>query len=302
MAGQEAAQVASAMALTDADWLFPTYRDHAAKIVHGVDPASVFASVGGKPAGNAVPEDVTVLPEYIPIATQIPQATGAAMAARYRGDDTAFLCYFGDGATSEGDFHEGLNVAGVFDAPVVFFCNNNQWAISTPVERQTASATIAEKAHAYGFPGVRVDGLDPLAVYRVTRDAIETARNPGATEARPTLIEAVQYRYGAHSTADDPSVYRDDVPRDWQDRDPLDRYAVFLRRAGHLDAGRAAGIEDRVERRIEDAVAAAEAMESDPDAMFKAAYAESEAGLETQRDHLTALRDRYGDVELAGGP
>ena len=301
MAGQEAAQVASAMALDAADWLYPTYRDHAAKIVHGMDPASIFASVGGKPAGYVAPEGVNVMPEYIPIATQIPHATGAGMAARYRGEDTAVLCYFGDGATSEGDFHEGLNFAGVFDAPVVFFCNNNQWAISTPVERQTASETIAEKAHAYGFAGVRVDGMDPLAVYQATREALEKARSPGPNEARPTLIEAVQYRYGAHSTADDPSVYRDDVPDRWEERDPLDRYRAYLRRQRHLDDERESDIEDRVDRRIEAAVAEAEAIQPDPAEMFDSVYAEPTPELEDQRADLEALRERYGDVELAGG-
>ncbi|SDN17853.1 pyruvate dehydrogenase E1 component alpha subunit [Halogranum gelatinilyticum] len=296
LAGQEAAQVASAYALGTQDWLFPTYRDHAAKVVRGVPIESLLLTMMGHGDGYAIPEGVNVMPEYIPIATQLPQAAGAAMASRYLGEDSVYCCYFGDGATSEGDFHEGMNFAGVFDAPVVFFCNNNQWAISVPRERQTASETIAQKADAYGFDGVQVDGTDPLAVYVATREAVRKARDPGPGEARPTLIEAVQYRFGAHTTADDPDVYREGVPEEWRDRDPIPRYERFLRDRGLLDDATEEAITERIEEQLADAIAAAESTTAEsPGAMFEHVYAEPTPELERQRAELEALVERYGE-------
>jgi pyruvate dehydrogenase E1 component alpha subunit len=299
--GHEAAQVASAHALGDDDWCYPTYRDHAAKYVRGMDLATMLQAMRGHGDGYRVAEGVNVMPEYIPIATQVPQAVGAAWAGRLQGRDDVTLCYLGDGATSEGDFHEGLNFAGVFDTPTVFFCTNNQWAISVPRERQTASETIAGKAHAYGFEGVQVDGTDPLAVYEVTRMAIEKARDPLGDERRPTLVEAVTYRTGAHSTADDPSRYRDGVPEEWRDRDPLERYESFLRAHGLLDDDRAAAAEERAREAVADAVDRAEAARDDPDAMFEHVYAESTADLERQRADLERLRETYGDEAFTEG-
>ncbi|SFL65971.1 pyruvate dehydrogenase E1 component alpha subunit [Halogranum rubrum] len=296
LAGQEASQVASAYALDAQDWLYPTYRDHAAKVVRGVPIESLLLTMMGHGDGYRVPEGVNVMPEYIPIATQIPQAAGAAMASRYLDEDSVYCCYFGDGATSEGDFHEGLNFAGVFDAPVVFFCNNNQWAISVPREKQTASETIAQKADAYGFEGIQVDGTDPLAVYVATREAVEKARNPGPGETRPTLIEAVQYRFGAHTTADDPDVYREGVPDEWRDRDPIPRYETFLRETGRLDDETKAEIEDRIESRLADAIETAESTTPEPvSAMFEHVYAEPTPELDRQREELERLVERYGE-------
>ena len=297
MTGQEGSQVASGYALAEGDWLFPTYRDHAAKYVHGVDLASLLAPAAGSREGHAVPDGVNALPEYIPIATQIPQAMGMAWGHKLQGEpDRAVLCHFGDGATSEGDFHEGLNFAGVFDVPAVFFCNNNQWAISTPAERQTASDTLAGKARAYGVEGVRVDGMDPLAVYQVTREALAKAKRPGPGELRPTLVESVQYRYGAHTTADDPSVYRDESEvEEWRQRDPVDRLETFLSDRGILDERRQSEIEGRVEARIEEAINRVESLGSDPDRMFEHVYESTPARLERQRDRLESLREQYGD-------
>jgi len=254
----------------------------------------------GNEAGNAPPEDVQVFSMAVPIATQIPHATGAAWAAKLRGDDAVVLTSFGDGATSEGDFHEGLNFAGVFDTPNVFFCNNNQWAISMPRERQTASATLAGKAAAYGFDGVQVDGMDPLAVYQVTSEAVEKARNPGEGELRPTLVEAVQYRFGAHTTADDPSVYRDEqeVQR-WKDKDPIPRLEAFLRERGVLADERVAAIEESVQAEVANAIETAESTERpSPEEMFAHVYAEMPNRLEQQVNYLRDLRDRHGDEEL----
>ncbi|WP_246998183.1 pyruvate dehydrogenase (acetyl-transferring) E1 component subunit alpha [Halosolutus gelatinilyticus] len=297
MTGQEGAQVATSYALEKRDWLFPTYREHAAKYVHGMRLESLLKPLRGHRDGYAIPDDVNVLPEYIPIATQLPQAVGMAWGNELQGrTDRAVLCHFGDGATSEGDFHEGLNFAGVFDVPAVFVCNNNQWAISVPRDRQTASETIAQKAQAYGIEGVRVDGLDPLAVYEVTREALKKAKNPTDDERRPTLIEAVQYRYGAHTTADDPSVYREDDEADaWRRKDPLDRLRNYLYSEGILDEEREADIDERIGAQIDDAIEAAENADADPDSIFEHVYDELPDRLREQRDELNALREKYGD-------
>ena len=291
MTGQEGAQVGSAYALEEADWLFPTYREHAAAHVRGVDLASILLAIAGHREGYAYPEDVNVLPPYVPIATQVPQAMGLAWGEQLQGrDDVVALCHFGDGATSEGDFHEGLNFAGVFDAPVVFFCNDNGWAISTPRERQTASANLAQKAAAYGFPGLRVDGMDPLAVYEVTRMAVEKARDPEPGQARPTLIEAVQYRLGAHTTADDPSRYREEEEAErWRERDPVPRLENYLYGQGILDDDRRAEIEADVEAEIAEAVEAAEAVEPDVEGLVEHVYEDVPAHLREQAEELAAV-------------
>ncbi|MFB6168119.1 MAG: pyruvate dehydrogenase (acetyl-transferring) E1 component subunit alpha [Haloferacaceae archaeon] len=296
MAGQEAAQVGSTHAIADRDWIFPSYREHAASHVHGVELAAILRYWMGDERG-ARHEDANVFPLAIPIATQIPHAVGFGWAAALSGDDLVTVAHFGDGATSEGDFHEALNFAGVFDVPTVFLCHNNQWAISVPRERQTASETLAGKADAYGFEGVRVDGMDPLATYTVVEAAVERARHGAADEPRPTLVEAVQYRFGAHTTADDPSVYRDDAEVErWRRRDPIPRYETFLRDTGRLDDERVATIESEVEATVADAVERAEETRRDRvEAMFEHVYADLPPALERQRDALRDLYDRVGE-------
>ncbi|WP_138007551.1 pyruvate dehydrogenase (acetyl-transferring) E1 component subunit alpha [Halalkalirubrum salinum] len=300
LSGQEAAQIGSAHALGDDDWLFPSYREHGASFVRGIPLDQTLLYWMGHEAGNKVPDDVNVFPVAVPIATQTLHATGAAWAASLKGDtDTAMLCYFGDGATSEGDFHEALNFAGVFDTPSVFFCNNNQWAISVPREHQTASETIAQKATAYGFEGVQVDGMDPLAVYKVTREALEkaTAAAPPDSGRRPTLIEAVQYRFGAHTTADDPSVYRDaeEVER-WQAKDPIPRLESFCRDRGLLDDESIEAIDTDVTDRVAEAIESAESVARPlPEALFESVYETMPDRHHDQLAEIEALRAEHGD-------
>ncbi|MFW6265783.1 MAG: thiamine pyrophosphate-dependent dehydrogenase E1 component subunit alpha, partial [Halanaeroarchaeum sp.] len=220
--------------------------------------------------------------------------------AKLHGDDCVVAVHFGDGATSEGDVHEAMNVAGVFDLPIIFVCHNNQWAISVPRERQTASATIAQKATAYGFDGVQVDGMDPLAVYQVTREAVQKTKDPGEDEPRPTLIEAVQYRFGAHTTADDPTVYRDDdeVER-WKQKDPIPRLETYLLDTGRLTEADVEEITEEVETAVADAIDVAESHHRpEPTEMFEHAYAEMPAHVREQLETFETIRETYGDDAL----
>ena len=230
--GQEAAQVGSAFALGREDLAFPSFRELAAAVVRGVDVVEYLQYHRGTWHGGPYdPYASGFAPICVPVATQIVHAVGWALGVKLDGRSACSIAYFGDGSASEGDFHEAANLAAVFTAPVVFFCQNNGWAISVPPEEQYV-APIADRAAGYGFPGIRVDGNDVLAVYRVTNEAAERARSGGG----PTLIEAMTYRIGPHSTADDASRYRDleEVER-WRTRDPIDRYRRYLTDAGIAD-------------------------------------------------------------------
>ncbi len=281
--GQEASQVGAAAAMADDDWLFPTYRSNAMQIARGVPMSDILLFRRGRPEYHS-DHDVPNFPQAVPIATQIPHAAGAGMAINYRDDDAAAVCYFGDGATSEGDFHEGLNFAGVFDAPVVFLCENNNWAISVPRRKQTASDTIAQKATAYGFEGVRVDGNDPLAVRGTVEAALTRAR-----AGEPVLVETLTYRQGAHTTSDDPSRYRDvegDLP-EWRTRDPIERYEAYLREQGALDDDGVETAQEKADDAIERAVETAEAVDpADRDDVFEYVYADLTPELRDQREWL----------------
>ncbi|WP_336361475.1 thiamine pyrophosphate-dependent dehydrogenase E1 component subunit alpha [Haladaptatus sp. ZSTT2] len=294
--GQEA-HVATAHALAETDWLIPCYREFGTMLARGIDPKYLFLHWMGKEPGDHIPAEYNTVAPPTPIATQIPHATGMAMAAQLLGwEDTAFLCHFGDGATSEGDFHEGLNFAGAFDTPSVFVCNNNQYAISVPFSRQTGSATVAQKAIAYGFDGVYVDGMDPLAVYTVTEEAVRRAKSPREGESRQTLIELLLYRLGGHSTSDDPTKYRSAAEvEQWEQKDPIRRLEVFLRETGRLDDEAIESIENANEALVDDAVVAAEALHQEPESMFEHVFHELTPELRRQADELAALREQYGD-------
>ena len=271
--GEEATQAGPLYACEDGDWVFPSYRQNSIGILRGVPAATVLAwwrGYGGE-HGFWNPREHRVAPICVPIATHLPHAVGVAWAGKIRGDTTASLAWFGDGATSEGDFHEAMNFAAVFKTPTVFFCVNNQWAISTPVSKQTASATIAEKAAAYGMPGIRVDGFDPVACWKVTREALERGR---AGEG-PTLIEAFCYRLRAHGTADDPRLYRDESETQrWLPREPVGRMGGWLRRLGILDDAAEAAIRAEAKEVIARAVSEMEAIaQPDRDILFEHVYA-----------------------------
>jgi pyruvate dehydrogenase E1 component alpha subunit len=236
--GQEAAQVGATLALQPDDWIFPSYREFGMGLVRGIDPAAMLHIFRGLTHGSWDPATYHFAPLAIPVASQVLHAVGYALGCKLDHSTQIVLACFGDGATSEGDWHEGMNFAGVFRCPVVFLCQNNHWAISVPLEKQTAGR-IAERAAGYGFPGVRIDGNDVLTIYAVVRNAAERARRGEG----PTLIEAVTYRMGAHSSADDPTRYRsDDELAAWSPRDPVARYEAWLRAEGLLDDGRAGAI------------------------------------------------------------
>src|ERR671934_729829 len=241
--GQEAAQLGSVAVLRPTDWMVPSFRETAAMIWRGWPIEKLLLFFAGYLEGGQPAPDQHDLPVTIPVATQIPHAVGLAYAAQYRGDDAVIMTFFGDGATSEGDFHEALNVAGVWHVPVIFVCQNNQWAISVPLKKQTHSRTIAEKALAYGMPGVQVDGNDVLAVYAAAREAVERAREGDG----PTLIECVTYRLGVHTTADDPTKYRsNEEVAEWERKDPLTRFAAYLKKKRLLDDGLEAQVDEEI--------------------------------------------------------
>nr|WP_275005868.1 thiamine pyrophosphate-dependent dehydrogenase E1 component subunit alpha [Promicromonospora iranensis] len=278
--GQEGCQVAAAQVLDDGDWLFPTYRDTAAAVARGVDPVEVLGLLKGDWHSGYDPYERRVAPLTTPLATQLPHAVGVAHAARLRGEGTVVLAMCGDGATSEGDFHEALNFAAVFRAPVVFFVQNNQYAISVPLARQTAAPTLAHKGVGYGIPGEQVDGNDLAALLDVLSGAVERAR---AGEG-PQLVEGRTYRMQAHTNADDATRYRaDGEVAAWVARDPLVRLETYLRTDGILDDARAAAFADAAEqvaRRTRDGIN--RDVVPDPDDLFRYVYSEPTSQLVEQ--------------------
>jgi pyruvate dehydrogenase E1 component alpha subunit len=265
--GQEAAQVGCAFALQPDDWLFPSFREMGVQLTLGYPIHQIFQYWSGDERGQHAPASLNIFPLCVSVGSHIPHAVGAAMAARYRHDPIAVVVWFGDGATSKGDFHEAFNMAGVFNLPVVFICQNNQWAISVPLKGQTASATLAQKALAYGFEGLQVDGNDVLAVYRATHAALQKARSGGG----PTFIECLTYRVADHTTSDDAGRYRsaEDVAV-WSARDPILRLERYMEKRGIWSETYATETRQQATVTIDAAVVTMESQEApDPDDMFK---------------------------------
>ena len=230
--GQEACQIGSAFALEDKDFIFPMYRNSGLLIARKHPIVQVLQYWSGDERGLKSPQNVNNFPIAIPVGTQTIHASGAAFAAKLRGTKQVAVSYFGDGATSKGDFHESMNFAGVYQLPAIFLCENNQFAISVPRAKQTHAETIAQKAIAYGFEGIQVDGMDVFAVYKAMKDAVEKARSGNG----PTLIECFAYRLADHSTSDDASRYRsNEEVETWQKKDPIDRLERYMRKKGLLD-------------------------------------------------------------------
>jgi pyruvate dehydrogenase E1 component alpha subunit len=270
--GHEAMQVGAARALDEEDWIFPSYRESAIGLLRGMPVETVLSWWRGHPAGWWDPREYRLASIAVPIATHVPHAVGFAWGKRLRGESTCALVFFGDGATSEGAFHEGANFAAVMQAPVVLLCNNNQWAISTPLSAQTKAETLADKAAGYGMPGVRVDGGDVLAVYQATSEALSRARAGDG----PTFVEALTYRCAPHATADDPTAYIDaDRVEAERENECLSRYERYLKRIGvladeHAEAAKAEALEA-----MRAGMAAAEALPApDPELVTRNAYAD----------------------------
>jgi pyruvate dehydrogenase E1 component alpha subunit len=284
--GQEASQLGAAFTLRPSDWMVPSFRETAAMLWRGWPIEKLLLLYAGYLEGGQPESGQNDLPITIPVATQLPHAVGLAYAAQYRGDDAVVMAFCGDGATSEGDFHEALNFAGVWHVPTVFVVQNNQWAISVPLKKQTHSRTIAQKALAYGVPGLQVDGNDVLAVQAACQEAVDRARAGDG----PTLIECVTYRLGVHTTADDPTKYRtaEEVAA-WERKDPLTRFAAYLQKKNLLEEGLAESVDAEI-------AAAVERFETfgapPPLTMFEHAYGEPPSHLDAQREQLAAwLRD-----------
>ncbi len=291
--GQEASQIGSVATLRRTDWMVPSFRETAAMLWRGWSMQRILEFFAGRLEGGRPAPEQRDLPICIPVGTQLPHAVGLAYAAQYRGDDAIVMVYCGDGATSEGDFHEAMNFAGVWHLPLVFVVQNNQWAISVPLKKQTHSRTIAQKALAYGFPGIQVDGNDVLAVYVASREAVDRARAGDG----PTLIECVTYRLSMHTTSDDPTKYRSaEEVEAWERKDPLTRFGAYLEQRHLLDPDLDEGIDAEITRAVE-------AFESlppaDPLVMFDHAYAARPPALDAERAEMAA---RLAQAPSAAAP
>jgi pyruvate dehydrogenase E1 component alpha subunit len=286
----EAMQAGAVYALERGDWIFPSYRESAIGLLRGMPVSTVLSWWRGHPAGWWNPADYNVASVCVPIGTHVPHAAGLAWGKKLRGEAACAIAFFGDGATSEGAFHEGANFAAVMKAPLVLFCNNNQWAISTPLSAQTAAETLADKAVGYGMPGVRVDGGDVLAVFEATRDAVARARAGDG----PTFIEAVSYRTAPHATADDPRAYIDlERVEEERQRECLGRYEAYLRRQGVLNDELAESTREEAANALREGIKAAEAEPAaDLSLLFDHAYASPPPSFAAE---LAELREVLGE-------
>lgn len=291
--GEEAAIIGATYALRETDWIFPCYREFGSALMRGLTLQkfidNMFGNANDTVKGRQMPDHYTCREKCwasisSPVGTQITHAMGFAWAAKIDKTDLATLVFFGDGATSTPEFHSAVNMAGVFKVPTIFFCRNNGWAISTPTERQTASATFAQKAEAYGVPGVRVDGNDLFAVIAVVRQALERAK----CGQGPTLVEALTYRMGGHSTSDDPDRYREsDQLAPWAAMDPIERVRRYLEGLGRWNQQNEDRLVEEIDARFKRAVATAEATEPPSlESLFDDVYEDLPWHLAEQRDEL----------------
>ncbi len=270
--GQEASAVGSAYAISPKDWIFPSFREHGVFMKMGVPLVQYLKYWGGDEWGNSPPPNINILPVTVPVGTHLPHAVGRAWAMKMKKERLVSIAYFGDGGSSKGDFHEAMNFAGVFKVPCVLICQNNQWSISLPFSKQTAAKTIAQKAYAYGFRGIRVDGNDVFAVYRAAKEAIDNARKGGG----PTLIECLTYRMADHTTSDDAKRYRSAQEVDaWRKKDPIVRLEKYMMKKKILDKKAKIKIWEDANDKVNNAVAEYDALpKPDPEDMFKYVYKE----------------------------
>ncbi len=284
--GQEASQLGAVAALDPADWMAPAFRETLAEIWRGKPMKNFLLYYGGFDEGGTVEAGRNDLPISVPVGSQMLHAVGIGMAMKYRGHPQVAMTFFGDGATSEGDFHEALNFAGVFQTPVIFVCQNNQWAISIPRKKQTHSKTLAQKAVAHGLPGIQVDGNDVLAVYSAAQEAVARARNGEG----PTLIECFTYRMSMHTTADDPKKYRsEDEVKEWEKRDPLLRFIIYLKSKELITDESIEKLEAEIAKEVQDIVDEAEQLmkeDVNPADMFDHIFAELPPSLVQQREEM----------------
>jgi pyruvate dehydrogenase E1 component alpha subunit len=284
--GQEASQIGAAAVLEDNDWLVPSFREMAAEVLRGKRLEDILLVYAGYNEGGFIPENSHTLPVCIPVATQLLHAAGIGYAVKYKKKKDVVMVFHGDGATSEGDFHESLNFAGVFQIPTVFICQNNHWAISIRRSKQTRSKTIAQKALAYGMPGIQVDGNDVLAVYSAAKDAVDRARSGKG----PTLIECITYRMSVHTTADDPSKYREEKEvMEWEARDPIIRFQKYLKNKNLLSDDDIEKSEEQIKSEIKEVIKGWEKKMKelgDPADMFAFQYAEMPPHLISQKKEM----------------
>ncbi len=302
--GQEAATCGPALVMSPEDWLVISFREAPAQLLRGVPLSRILLYDAGFEEGNEVPDGSRNLPLAVIVASQTLHAVGLGYAMRMKGEDAAVVAFVGDGGTSEGDFYEAINLAGVWQVPVVFVIQNNHWAISTPLDKQTRAQTLAQKAVAAGIPGVRVDGNDALAMVRATREALERARSGGG----PTLVEAVTYRMRMHTTADDPRRYRDEAEVEaWRARDPIPRLRVYLESRGWWDAAQEAALWQEVREEVGQAVQEFEALaerllRERPDAPFEHVYAAPPGALLRERAEFVKRTKAPAAEEAAREP
>lgn len=294
--GSEGIQVGSAHGMKEGDWLVPSYREHGLMHLRGVPLGNIYLYWAGNEMGSHLPDDTRVLPVSIPVGSQTLHAVGIGMSANIRNEKLAVLACFGDGAVSEGECHEAFNFAGVFKTPVVFLCSNNQFAISVRNNRQTASNSIAQKAIAYGFDGVIVDGMDAVAVYQVVTEAMDKARSGGG----PTLIEAVTYRISDHTTADDASIYRDVTEVEaWKSKEPVLRLKKFLESRGLWSSSDEDKLLEDVLHKIDEGVSYFESKTAQtPGEIFGATYATLPENLKWQLVDLKGFLSRRVESEV----